>query len=352
MKRIVSIAALSAAPFLIALVPTEERVQFSVAEGLTLEKSFVVKGEMKLTDYNMLMNGNPPPMEMEMDITSNFEQSADVTDEYPNAATGRPSKLKRTFNDLAMTGSTASVQPMGSMDFDLAGSSALEGFTVIFDWNEEAGLYDVTYDEAKQGDAELLDGLEEDMDLRSLLPTAALSVGDTYEIAPKSLLSVLAPGGNLRIQVDDAEARQATMGNDVNMADVLTDLTGTVTGELLAVREVEGRKIAIIRILVDVEGAEDMTSRMQDAMDSAELPEGMEMQMSVESADLELAYKLEGELHWDLAGGHFVALELKGEATSIVDMAMSMDAMGQQMNIENTVSMGGTSEINFTAARR
>ena len=352
MKRIASIAALAAAPFVIALVPSQERVQFSVAEGLTLDKTFVVKGEMTLSDYDMRMNGNPPPMEMEMDISTSFEQTIDVTDEYPEAATGRPSKLKRTFNDLAMSGSSSTTQMMGSMDFDLAGSSALEGFTVIFDWNDDAGHYDVTYDEAKQGDAELLDGLEEDMDLRGLLPSAAIAVGDTYEIVPNALLSVLAPGGNLRIQIDDAEARQATMGNDVNMADVLSELTGSVTGELLAVREIEGRKIAVIRILVDVEGAEDMTSRMQDAMDAAELPEGMEMQMSVESADLELAYKLEGELRWDLAGGHFVSLELKGDTTSIVDMAMAMDAMGQQMNIENTVSMGGTTEINFTAARR
>ncbi len=349
MKLVTCLAAAAATPLLFALVSTEEKVAFSVAEGLSLEKSFAMSSAMSMDNFNMLMNGNPPPFPMEMEMTVEASQTVEVTDEYLAVGDGRPTKLKRTYSTLDLGGKSEMENPMtGPMSADTSGGSELEGYAVLFDWDAQASEYDVRYADEKQGDSALLDGLEEDMDLRALLPNRPLAIGDTYEIPPTGLVGVLAPGGNLQLKPDDAEAQQMGMGSDQNLADMLGELTGSATGELLAVREEDGRRIAVIRLKIDIESARDMTEAMQTMMaNNEDVPGGMDVQ----SADVEITMQLEGELTWDLAGGHFVSLELKGDFSSTVDVAMSMDPGNGPMNIEQTIGMSGTQSYVFATTR-
>ena len=52
----------------------------------------------------------------------------------------------------------------------------------------------------KGGEAELLTNLDEDMDLRALLPAKEVAKGDAWDIDTKSLKSLLLPGGDLKLK--------------------------------------------------------------------------------------------------------------------------------------------------------
>ena len=51
--------------------------------------------------------------------------------------------------------------------------------------------------------AELLKGLNEDMDLRALLPKDEVKVGDEWDIEVSGLASVIAPGGERKIKPEE-----------------------------------------------------------------------------------------------------------------------------------------------------
>jgi hypothetical protein len=74
--------------------------------------------------------------------------------------------------------------------------------------------------------------------------------------------------------------------------------------------------------------------------------------MDVQSANVEVSLQLEGELLWDLAGGHFHALELAGDMASTVVVEMTVDMGSQSMDIEQAVSMAGKQRIKASANRR
>ena len=75
--------------------------------------------------------------------------------------------------------------------------SKLAGKTVLFRWNEEKDRYDKEWVGEGATD-ELLEGVEEDMDLRRLLPEKSLSEGDTWKIDLKEFGDIIGPGRQAR----------------------------------------------------------------------------------------------------------------------------------------------------------
>ncbi len=341
------VAALAAAPLLASSTGLGERPTFAPADGTTLSKTFTMTMSMVMDEMSMLMNGNPLPMEldMQMDITS--EQEFQIVDRYVAVAEGRPTRLQRTFRSLESGGtSRVDMGEMGSEESDSNATSALEGKAVVFTWDD--GDYDVRWAEGHDGDAELLDGLTEDMDFRTLLPGREVSEGDTWTIAPNDLIPVLAPGGNLGFKADGMDS-MGMGGMDMSLPEMIGELRGRASGEFMGVREIGGRRVAVMRLLVDVEGANDLTSKMQEMMADQEMPMGGTM--VVEAADIELTLRGEGELHWDLAGNHFHAFEFKGEMTTAMDTAMSMSMMGDTMNMEQSMRFSADLVMKAQATR-
>lgn len=319
-----------------------DKISFTPKEGTTVTKTFMTTTAMDIDDMTMLMNGEPAPMP-EMEMTMEMAQTVTVTDEYVGMADGKPSKLARTFDaissDLEMEVNAAgqSQTPNGS------GSSPLEGSTIVFSWNGETEEYDIAFAEGEDGDADLLEGLKENMDLRGLLPKDELSEGESYDIDLKAFVDVLAPGGNLHLDME-VDGQMAGGGIDPEM---MTDfskffedlLEGQASGKYTGTRDVGGVKCAVIEIEVQIDAAADMAELAKDSMGEG-MPEGMEI--DIEHMDVEMSYEGSGELLWNMSKGVIHSFNLEADMDMMMDMGMAMAMGGQDMEMTMEMAMSGS----------
>lgn len=326
-----------------------DKIAFTPAEGVTVTKTFLTTTSMEVDDMTMLMNGGPGPMQ-EMEMTMDMTQTVTVTDEYISMADGQPKKLARTFDvissDLEMDINAAgqAQSPSG------AGTSPLQDSTVVFTWNAENEEYDVAFAEGEEGDADLVEGLTEDMDLRGLLPKGELAEGDSYEIDLANFSNILAPGGNLSLEME-VDGEMSGAGMDPEM---MTDfskffeemLEGDASGKYVGTRDVDGVKVAVIEIEVEINASADMSELAAESMGEGEVPEGVEM--SIDRMDVELVYTGSGELLWNMAKGVVHSFEIDAEMEMNTDMAMAVSMGGNEMEITMEMMMSGSVKNSVT----
>lgn len=355
MKR--SLVPLLVVPALLAFSELGEQVSYAPKAGLTLTKTFSQKDETMLDDMSVVMNGeeqDPSMAAMEQEISNHLDVK--LTDEYASVADGRPTVLKRTFDKIAAGANMKmSNQMMGDMTINMKGTSELEGQTVVFTWNEDDGAYAVKFAEEGGADEALLEDLTEDTDLRALLPTSDVEEGTTWEVEPEELRKVLAFGGALKLdmEAEDMPEIMSGFGDPKNMPSAdqfLGEMEGTVTAEYRGSREEEGVRVAVIHVALAVNSAKDMTDFFREAMEEAEMPEGMEMKMDYKSVDMEFELEGEATLLWNLGGGHLHSFELVGKGSTTMDMAVAMEIEGMgSMDFEMSMLMKSDSTITLSA---
>lgn len=325
-----------------------DKVAFTPAEGATVTKTFTVNTELDIDDMTALMNGGPSPMP-EMEMSMAMTQSVTVTDEYLAVADGQPAKLARTYDaigtDLEMdinAGGQAQA-PSGT------GSSPLEGSTVVFSWNGETESYDTAFAEGEEGDDEMLAGLIEDMDLRGLLPSDEVAEGESYDIDVAAFADVISPGGDLKIEMEiDGETGGSGMDPEMmtNFRKFFEEMIeGSATGKYVGTRDVDGVKVAVIELEVEINGSADMSDMAAESM-GEEMPEGVEM--NIDRMDVEMTYEGTGELHWNMAKGVIHGLSINAEMEMNMDMAMGIAMGGQEMEISMEMAMSGAVENTVT----
>lgn len=348
-KLLVSAALL--APVLLALDWPGTRVKFAPAEGSSSVKTFENKGEFTLDNMSMTMNGQEMPA-MEVDMTVTSDQKIVVTDEYISNRDGSPKKLKRHFDELSNDTAVAfKMEMMGQSqnnDKNIKSKSELTGKTVVFTWDDADKSYKRVFDPADEND-ELLAKLDEDMDLRALLPQGEVKAGDEWEIDVKSLVSVLAPGGNMAFVPEDSDdGDDMGMGNMAgmgSMSDWLSEmLEGEAKGKYEGEREADGHKLAVLKVTIKIKSAKDITELVTEQMKKSKTPPGVDS-MSFDSMDIEFEMESEGELLWDLSKGRAHSFELSGPAHMNMDMAMKLSAGGQNLSLEQSMQMSGTTNM-------
>ena len=334
-------------PALVSTHVPADRIHFAPSEGSSAKKTFENKAEFTLDHLSLSMNGQESPMQPEMEMTLNSTQTVVVTDEYLANRDGAPKKLRRTFDELANGVTMAmKMEMMGQTqnhDQDIKGESELQGKKVVFTWDEEKGEYKRAF-EASEGKESLLKDLDEDMDLLVLLPKGEVKEGETWDIEVKSLASVLAPGGNLSIVPKDMDPDQMAMGMPGmgSMSDWLRgSLEGTASGTLVSIKEVDGKKMATLKIAAKITVSKDMTEIVADAMKNAKLPPEAGA-MKVDHMDIDYKFEGDGVLEWDLAAGRAHSFTFSGPSNLNMDMAMKIEAQGQNMSIEYGMEMSGT----------
>jgi hypothetical protein len=279
-----------------------------------------------------------------LEITAKNKMTVRVSDKFLEMGDGSPTKLQRTYEALgnATSMSMQADNPMiPSQDRELQGKSELEGKVVLF--TRDGDGYKKTFGEDTAGDDELLADLEEDMDFRGLVPQGSKNVGDSWSIELPEFKKVLAPGGNLRIEPDmtGTDDMDFGMGSESSLADQLGDLEGDVKAEFTKVDREGGAKIAVVKLTFEIKSAQDMTEKTREGLEkNKERMQGAEFE--VESADVELEFKGEGELRWDLVANHLVSLEISGEMGMAMENAMKVDMMGQTMRMRMAMDMSGT----------
>lgn len=347
-KTYAALALACAAPALLAFGPKADSIAFAPSEGASVTKTFTSVMEFSMDEMDMLMNGQENPMMPSMEMDMVMTQSVTVSDTYGAMEGRRPKQVTRTFdavaNDIEMD---MTVDAMGQVDEQSAtgtGGSPLEGASVTFTWDADAGEYTKAFAEGTEGEAEHLEGLVEDMDLRGLLPSGEVSEGDEWDIPLRGLVDILAPGGNLLVEVEMDGQASAGGGPDPamfsNVRDMLGDLLeGSATGKYVGSRDVDGVKLAVIELDIEIDTANDMSEFFEEMM-ADQIP--AEIDMSLDRVDVEFALESSGELLWNMSGGHVHSMTLEGESAVSMEMEMGMNAGGQAMNMEMSMEMSGT----------
>lgn len=340
------------APALVAFTLPGEKIRFAPAEGSSATKTFSTKTELTLDHMSISMNGNDMPGMPEMDMTMTQTQSVAVSDDYVSMADGQPKKLKRRFDTMDSNSSVSMKMEMMGQSQDNSHSakavSKLAGKTVVFSWDSDSKEYKKAFDPAEDA-AEMLAGLKEDMDLRVLLPDHEVKVGEEWAVDVKSLIHVLAPGGDMSFRPEESEAADMSMNmmggaGMSSMNDLLSDLLeGEAKATLADVSEKDGKRIASIKFTVKISSSKDMTELVQEAMKNAKLPEGVEM--DVDHVDVDFKLEGEGELRWNLSSNTLLGFELSGPVHMNMDMAMAIDGQGQQMKFDQSMEMSGTTTL-------
>ncbi|MEO1698238.1 MAG: hypothetical protein AAFU73_13145 [Planctomycetota bacterium] len=319
-------------------------LRFAPKPGTTITKTFVTTSTLELDSMEMSVGGNQMPMSPEMTVTS--KQSLTVTDEYGALQGDTLKKLTRTFDSISADSDTEMTMMGQNQATTTDGSSDLEGRSVTFDWNADTEEHDVSFAEGEDGDDELLDGLVLDLDLRGLLPTEELGIGDVYDIDPRALADVLAPGGDLHMDIESEGQAGGMPGGSDGLGDLRSffkdSVEGDFTGKLKEVREADGARIAVVELKIDVVTNADLTELMQDLGNQGDLPPGVELEVKKQVIDF--AYEGGGTLLWNVDAGHLVGLEI--EATNSIDMDNSMAVQGQTMDM--TMSMSGETKTVIT----
>lgn len=351
LDTLTSKAAAACAPLFLAFSPASapglDELTFAPAPGAQVTKTFVNVFEYSMDDMSMLMNGEENPMmpSMEMDMT--IASEVKVTDKYGAVEDGKIRRLARRYDKIGQAiDIEAATESAGQTESDTVngtGTSELEGKEVLFDWDADAGEYKRRFAEGSTGDEELLEGLAEDMTLSALLPRRAVSVGDEWEIPLESLVDVLAPGGNLHLDVE-MEGQETMPGPDptmmADMRQIFGDmLEGEASGRYVRTDEVEGVRLAVIELEIEIDSAKDMSEMLEEMMGET-VPENMEM--NLDRCDVVFALATKGELVWNLDGGHLHSLSIEGESAISMEMVVSMDFGGNAMTLEMTMDMSGT----------
>ncbi len=333
-------------PALIAFQPTNTKLTFAPDAGSSLTKSFTNSMEFALDDMSMLMDGEENPMMPQIELDMAMEASITVTDTYDSVSSGRPGRLTRSFDEIATEMDLAMVvDAMGQVQEENPTGSAtsdLEGETVVFTWDDDEDDYIVSYPEDEEGDEDLLENLMEDMDLRAILPADEVSEGDSWDIPLITMIDILAPGGDLKLDIemdgqDVGEGAPPELMMDFR-AMLSEMLDGDATATFKGITEVDGVSLAEIEIEIEIEAAKDMSEMIEELV-GEQMPEGLELDL--DHVNLEFAYEASGSCMWNVAGGHAQSMSLEGEAAMAMDMEMAMDFGGQAMTMEMSMEMSG-----------
>jgi len=339
------------APFGLAGEWRAQNPRFRPEAGTRLSKTLEMQGELDLEDSTMEVDGvDRSEMFGQLEIVMRVGQSITVTDQYEQVADGRVTRLKRSFDELGGTTRISGSHPVaGPIEEELDMASELEGKSVVFTWDKDEEAYVAAF--AEEGaDEDLLEDLREDLDLSGFLPTAEVAEGESWNVEPEVVRSLLAPGGDLKLR-PDGPAGQFGSSSQFSQNDLIGELDGKFQATFGGVREEEGAKVAVIKLDLQAHSARDMSSLLEELGEQmqANLPEGMEVDFT--SLDGEYEFDAEGELLWDLGTGLVHGLNLSGQMRQIVDTAMTMKMGSNSSSMETSQTFAGTQTFVLTTSR-
>ena len=326
--------------FLLAFQPAADKVEFRPAEGAELAKTFTMGGNFEVGDMTMVVDGQDMSGSIPLDAASGeFKMGFEVADTYVKTVDGRLVEFTREF-----VKSTSEVD-MGEQSESEDNWMKLDGETVKFTWNAETKSYDAVYADG-EGDAEVLENLKmnpELLDYRPLLPTKAVEKGDRWTVDPKSMGSALMFGldfDSLALGEDIEDPQAAAMLEQLKPSFEKIMESFKTDCEYDGTRDVEGKQMGVIKLKIVADGSLDMTQAI-DELARGQIPEGMEFELTLNTAKIGMKMKGEGELLWDMAAGLPAGFTLTGDREMNFELDAAVSAEGEEHSIEMNVEMMG-----------
>jgi hypothetical protein len=303
----------------------------------TLENAYT----MQLDSMTLTMDGEelPPDALGELDIQIEHSETYVVTDTYEAVEGGKPRRLRRSFDELGGRESSRFSSEEGEKGDASEYASELEGKAVVFTWDEETGRFDAAFAADHVGAADLLADLDEDMDLRRLLPERPVAEGESWSIDPRAFSAVLDPGGDLGLEIEGG-LEEGPDDSDKE-AQLRANLAGSITATYRGTRADDGVHQALIALACEI------STYAEQPLEGDEVPEG------TNGTDrIEIRFDLEGELCWDLAHGHASSFELSGANEYTDRQTFAEDFEGQRFEHSQTMAFSGQSSFSMRVERR
>jgi len=300
---------------------------FHPVPGSSLTKQFNQEWEISLDMLRLRVNHRGrmsellPGFFMETEIS----QCVVVTDTYLGSSGGRPLALDREFNRISQDLDTRKGSDDWGKHHASHGTSHLESRTVQF------RLVDDTYESSFERESDrpkqrLLDGLTEDMNLRMLVPSIPVAVGDSWEFELEALPDLLSPGGYMECNIDlDGDATQLRELLDLGLTGDLRALLGRSaegTARVTYASSTAGLALLEIEIDVSVENDTDDLSALVERLLGSE---SGDWSVEIERLAINVELTATGTAVWDTRKGLIDSLELTGEIWSTVDLELCLD---------------------------
>jgi hypothetical protein len=341
-------------------VPGDE-VAFHPSEGLSLTKKFSSDFTLRLADFSASAMGQEisPDMVGNPEVTVSGGQSIELSDEFVKVGGGRPLELVRLFDGLSGKMAFEASAQGESKNEETEMKSALLGKKVSYKWNDGESNYTVAWAEGQDGEAKLLEGLEEDMDFRYLLGEGAQKEGASWDIPTDKLGAMLFPGGSFKLEGDDAKGDDEDAMKFLEELDIDTDellaklFDGTLKATYAGIKDVDGLRLAEIALEADIKSSNDFSDLAARLIEKAmeEAGEDVGAKPTIEQFALEISFKGTGTLMWDAKAGHAHSFELTGEGSAVLKVGASVDNEGQPVAVKGTVEFEGEFHSNLEVSR-
>jgi hypothetical protein len=316
-----------------------DEVRYAPEKGLKVTRTCETSGEFELGPESVTIDGEErlDPAKKSSGSLS-IEEKFVVSDELVAVGSGRPEKLARTFDELHQQQTASETRPDGEvMEQTQKLTCDLEGKRVVFTWNADDERFDVQAAADQKLDAELLDGLDEDMDLRAFLPDKPVAKGDSWDVEPAAFHAVLWPGGRLPFH-DAAKDEPDEIEHELNAA-LYASLDGDAKVTYAGQREEDGVKVFVLHVKADL-------SRTGESVPSSEYTSEHGGAPGVK-VKVEFTTQAEGDLLWSVEHAHLISLTLEGQAA--VTEGVSYERGGQ--SVEMVRKFSGTTRYSFAVER-
>ncbi|HTF90320.1 MAG TPA: hypothetical protein VK843_18030 [Planctomycetota bacterium] len=278
---------------LCATMHADDTLTWRVAKGTTLARSFESKAQVELQSMSVKVDDEEQEAGPTPEMTVNQASTYEFSDTIEAIEHGEPAKIVRHFTKISSMRSRTMKQPdEEALEEESALESELEGKSVVF--AREGSSWTAKWAEESDADEKLLKGLEAEVDFRSFLPDKEVSVDDSWELEASTFLNFVRPGGHLSRKAEGEDAAR------VNAREAMLDdsIEGKCTATYRGTREEAGVKVGVIALVAEV------TLHSSEDIDNGEAGVG--------ESKLQLSYKLEGEILWDVKGGFARSAALSG----------------------------------------
>ncbi len=322
---------------------------FTVVEGTVSTKRFSIQHSLTVQKIDL---GGP-----EVDTMSQQQLSIDstveleVVDTYKKMAPGRPLELQRVYKSAPFHTDFTFTEPGGGKVPEAWDAETLiKGRSVVFVWVPEEKDYSKYYDEV-EGLEEYLANLNEDLDLKCLLPKNAdgtprtVKEGEGWALDLQALANLFAPGGNVPLtyvkggKTGLRTAVAAGVGGPLHPV-----FGGTIKGSCGAkwakTETSDGGRLAAIELALEIETEADRTEIARRILRQDEDDDTS----PVRHAGVAWKFSGSGTLRWNLDAGRFETLQISGRQDVKSDIQFTHD----QETSRQMLSMAGGLTLNAT----
>ena len=314
----------------LALFVPGDSLGFKVEAKTKLTKTFESKLDMHSTEMSITFDGQDAHGGMEgPKITFADLEHIEVTDEYVAVAEGKPAKLLRSFDKLSGKTTQNVEPPEGVEDAEAQEethdkASELEGKKVSLAFKDDE--WTATWPEGVEGDDDLLEELDGDLDFLGFLPSKSVAEGDTWDLDAKLFNKVMSPGGELHLKESSGDEESE---DDDKIGQAIEDnLGGKATAKYKGTREEGGVVLAVLEVKAEL-----------SSKGTVDEDEG--------KAEIDATMELEGEVLWNTKAGHLHSYKLTGKMAFTMESSRTMTFGEESHEFSQKVRFEG--EVEHTA---